>query len=147
QGPTFERIENGQRNEFFGKLARTVIVRAIGYDGWEPECVMPGAHQMIGAGFARRIGRVGCIGRFFAEGAVSAKRTIDLIRRNMNETEPFASRALERVPVSACGIEQGKGSDEIGLNEIRRAIDRTVDMAFCSEMKNAIRLKFRQKRR
>src|SRR5262245_55525644 len=73
---------------------------------------MPGPHQVVGAGLARRIGRIGLIGRAFVERAGRSKRAVDLVGRDVMETElrlvsaqcSESSRAprIELVPLIIC---------------------------------------------
>jgi hypothetical protein len=74
-----ERIEDDQRNELFGKMAGAEIVRAIGEQHRQAVGVMPGAHQMIGGRFRRRVRRIGPIGRIFAEVPMGVERPEHLI--------------------------------------------------------------------
>src|SRR4051812_11780605 len=50
-----ERALNRERNQLFGKLVRTVIVRAVADDRGQSVGVKPGAHQVIRSGLACRI--------------------------------------------------------------------------------------------
>ena len=52
----------------------------------------------------------------------------------MMEAESLAFRALQPVPILARGLKQRAGADDIGLDEFRRAVDRTVDMGLGGQM-------------
>lgn len=88
QLPPGQGIENGQRNQFFRKLARPVIIGAIGHQSWQAVSALPGPHQMVRSRFAGRIGRTGRIGRLFSEKALAAAQIAEnLICGNMMETK------------------------------------------------------------
>ncbi|MNM86486.1 hypothetical protein D3C81_986380 [compost metagenome] len=53
---------------------------------------------------------------------------IDLVGRNMMKTERTALVGRQAAPPGAGSFEQGVSADDIGLDERRRAIDRTVHM-------------------
>ena len=62
----------------------------------------------------------------------------------MQETEIRFGRTLQLVPVGAHGFEQAEGADDIGLNEIFRAVDRAIDMRFGRKINHCARLVFSQ---
>src|SRR5262249_49975392 len=53
---TFESLDDIQRNELFWKLMWTIVIRAVGEQGWQPIGMAPRPHQMIGCRLACRIG-------------------------------------------------------------------------------------------
>ncbi|MNB84172.1 hypothetical protein D3C75_310230 [compost metagenome] len=67
QGLAFQSIENDQRDQFFRKMARAVIVRAVGDQGWQTVSAAPGTDQVIGTGLAGRVRRAWLIGCSFSE--------------------------------------------------------------------------------
>jgi hypothetical protein len=46
-------------NKFFRKLARAIVIGAVGNNNRQPIGSVPGSCQMIGCGFAGRVGRAG----------------------------------------------------------------------------------------
>src|SRR6185369_12260996 len=66
----FERLENGQRDEFLRKMERPIIVRTIRKNHGKSVGQVPGANEMIGACFRRRIRGRGRVGRVFGEYAL-----------------------------------------------------------------------------
>ena len=54
------------------------------------------------------------------------------------EAEALRILAARLGPVLPCGIEQRVGADDIGLDEGRRTVDRTVDMALGGEMHDRV---------
>ncbi len=62
----------------------------------------------------------------------------------MQETEFRFRCAFQRVPVSAHGFEQAEGADDIGLDEIFRAVDRAVHMGLRCKIYDGPRLVFSQ---
>ena len=47
-------------------------------------------------------------------------------------------------PVGAHRFQQAEGADDVGLDEVFRAVDRTIDMAFGGEIEHRARLVFGQ---
>ena len=62
----------------------------------------------------------------------------------MQEAEAVALRARQRDPVFPRGLEQLKGPGEIGLEELRRTADRTIDVALGSKVNDSARSVFGQ---
>lgn len=50
-----ERVEDDQGDQFFRKLARAVVVRAVGGDHRQAVGVAPGAHEVVARCLARRV--------------------------------------------------------------------------------------------
>ena len=48
----------------------------------------------------------------------------------MEEAEVVLRFAVEAVPVGAHGFEQAEGADDVGLDEVFRAVDAAVDVGF-----------------
>jgi len=63
------------------------------------------------------------------------------------EAKARLAGALERAPVTARGFEQGEGADEVGLDEVGRAIDRAIDVRFGGEMHHRIGAMLRENAR
>ena len=50
----------------------------------------------------------------------------------------------QRLPVAAGGFQQAVGADDIGLDKIRRAVDRTVDVGFGGQVHDRVGLEARE---
>src|SRR5262249_50299944 len=83
-----DRIQDSEWNELLRKLKWTIVVRAVRHDDRKVIGLEPGMGEMVRRSLARRIRRTRPIRRLFTETAVGAKRTIDFVRRYMNESEP-----------------------------------------------------------
>ncbi len=55
-GLAFERVQNREGNQLFGKLVRTIVVGAVGGDGRQAVGVKVGAHEVIRAALGGSIG-------------------------------------------------------------------------------------------
>ena len=86
---------------------------------------------MVGRRLARGIGAVGPIGMVFGEWRVlGPKRAIDLIGRDVEETERRLFVGRQPLPIGPRRLEQAERPHHIGIDEGGRAGDRAVDMAF-----------------
>ncbi|MOA17289.1 hypothetical protein D3C78_1375430 [compost metagenome] len=98
---------------------------------------------MVGAGFGGRIGGAGRIGGGFGEQVLGAVQVaIHFIGRYMVEAEVFPGLRGESAPVAAGRFEQGVGPDYVGLDELGRSVDGTIDMRLGSQVHQCIRTKF-----
>ena len=95
---------------------------------------MPGAHEVVGPGLARRIRRVGRVRSVLTEPAIGAERTVHLVCRHVQESKGGGRRAVERSPVAEALLQQRERTDDVGLDERRRPVDRPVDVRFGGEM-------------
>ena len=94
-------VDDHQWDQLLGELKRTVVVRAVGYQGPKAVGLMVGADQMIAASLAGGIGAVRFVPMVFREGrVVHAQRAIDLVRRYMQESERVRLRGRQAVPMS-----------------------------------------------
>src|SRR5665213_2468195 len=135
-----ERVDDHQRNEFFGKLPRAVVVRAVAGERRQAERVVIRAHEMIRRGLRRRIWAVRRIRGGFAESCrVGIQRAIDLVRRYVQEAKPVARSGVFAAPPFLDGIDQREGGDDVGVDERRRAMDRAIDMRLGGEVDDRAR--------
>ena len=74
-----QRVQGHQRNELLRELELAVIVRAVADHGRKPIGAAPGAHQMIGGGFAGGVGRTRIVAAGLSE-AAGIERTEHFIR-------------------------------------------------------------------
>src|SRR3569833_1320481 len=84
---------------------------------------MPGTHQVVGRGLARRIRRVRLIRRLFREITVRAERTVHLVGGDVMDAEGVFLRAREGVPIFARRLQYRVGADDVGLDELRGAVN------------------------
>ena len=76
----FKRVQDHQRDEFFRKLVRAVVVRTVGCQRGQSKGVLIGPDQVIRASLGCGIGAVGCVRCGLAEGWVSrTERAINLV--------------------------------------------------------------------
>ena len=100
---------------------------------------------MVGAGLAGRIRAVRRERRFFGEGGVVlAERAVNLIVGNVQEAEHGLVGIAHPIPVTAHFFQQMEGADDVGLDEVFRAVDGAIDMRFGSEIDDRARLLFSQ---
>ena len=129
---SLERIQQHQRNQLFRELVGTVVVGAITRRDGQPVGVIIGAHQVVGRGFARRVGRVGRVGCLLGEGRiVGPQGSIHLVRRDVMETNPIMFPVGPDPPRR---LEQRVGADHVRPDEFVRAQDRAVHVRFGCEM-------------
>ena len=113
------------KHQFFGKLIGAVVVRAAGDDDLLSVGVEMREREEVRGGFARGVGRGGLERRLLGEAPARAERAIDFIGRDLHEAPD---------PVLARGVEEHRGADDIGVNEVLRRIDRAVDPIFCPRL-------------
>ncbi len=116
---------DGQGDELLGVLAGAVVVGAVGRHHVQAVGVVVGPHQMVAAGLAGAVGAVGGVGHGFMELAGLAEGAVDLVRADVQEAAVLLAR-----PGLAGGFQHGEGAAQVGLDELGRARDAAVDMAF-----------------
>ncbi|MCY1178869.1 hypothetical protein D9M73_192420 [compost metagenome] len=52
----------------------------------------------------------------------------------MQETERLACRLSQATPVGAYGFQQAEGADDVGFDEVFRAVDRAIDVGLGGEV-------------
>ena len=83
-----ECIDDHQRNEFFRKMVRPVVVRAVRRDDGQTIGVVPSTHKMVTRRLTRRVRAVGLVRIGFGKGRISRLQTaVDLIRAHVVKTE------------------------------------------------------------
>ena len=92
------------------------------------------------AGLARRIGRVGGVRGCFVEEPLGPEGAIDLVGRNVEETEGLLFRLVKLCKEMAGNLEELEGTNDIGADELPRAVDRAIDMAFGGKIHHRRRL-------
>jgi hypothetical protein len=118
------------RDHLLDVLVRAVVVGAIGESGCDIERADPGAHEVVGAGFCRRV-RAGRIVRgVFVELAGLVEGEI---------AEDFVGGDVVIAPaVAADGFEQRVRADDIGVDERPWIAQRIVVVRFGGEVDDDI---------
>ena len=98
----------------------------------------PGADQMVGRRLARGIRRARVVGCVFGEAAGRPQAAEHLVGRDMVEAEGSAGGRVEALPIGTRGGQQGEGADDVRVDEGGGAVDRPIDMAFRSQMRDDI---------
>ncbi len=78
---------------------------------------------------------------------VRTQGAVDLVGRDVQETEGGAFLVRQRAPVAAHRFEQVEGADDVGLDEGARAFDRAVDVALGREVQHRAHFVLGQKAR
>ena len=58
----------------------------------------------------------------------------------MEEAEGFLGTIIQPIPVGAGGLEEVKGADDVGLNELGGAVDGAIHMGLGGEVHDGTRL-------
>ncbi len=139
--PRRECVQNGERNQLLRKLVRSVVVRAVRDDHGQPVRSMPGAYEMIRAGLAGRVRRAGVVGRVFVEVARRTERAVNLVGGNVDEPKARARSSGSDVPVPTRFRRGALNVPTMFVrNEIRRRVDRPVDVRLRRQMKHGVGL-------
>ena len=64
---TVQYARQAQRNQLFREVIRAIVIGAIAGRYLQAVCVLIRSHQVIAAGLARRVGRIGLITRGFGK--------------------------------------------------------------------------------
>lgn len=128
-----EALEN-DGDELLGKLAWAVIVRAVGDERRQRVSVMVAAHEVIAGGLAGGVGRVRRVGRGFGKETGSAEGAEDFVGADVEKTVRGSPFAVLRLPVGAAGFEEVEGAVDVGGDEVSRAGDAAIDVAFRREV-------------
>ncbi len=135
QGLARQRVDDHQRDEFFGKVVGAVVVAAIGGQHRQAVGVLPSAHQVVAGGFARTVGAVGLVTVGFGEsGVVFAQRAIDLVGGNVQKAKRSFVGIQQCTPIAADRLQQTEGAHNVGLDEITGVVNRAVHMAFSGKI-------------
>jgi hypothetical protein len=85
--------------------------------------------EVIGSGLAGRIRRTRLVGRVFEKSPLLSQRAINFIGGNVHKSELSATIRRQSAVVVARGLKQVIGTDDIRVDESRRAGDRAIDVA------------------
>ena len=137
-----EGFFDNERDEFFRELIRSVVVRAIGGDGWDAVGLMIGADEVIAGGFGGRVRAVGLVGVLFGKGGgIWCERAEDFVRGDVEKAEVVLFGGVG-VEVVAGGLEEVEGAEDVGVDEVSGGVDGAVDMGLGSEVKNGVEAVF-----
>ena len=70
---------------------------------------------------------------------------VHLIGGDVVEAKGFAALGWQGLPIGTRRLEQLVSPNDVGLNELCRAVDRAVDMGFGGQVHDGIRLEFQQR--
>src|SRR5690606_16771539 len=68
------------------------------------------------------------------------KRAVHLVGTDMQEAKAVFLGAFQCIPVATCRLKQCKGTHDVRLDKILRAMDRTIHMAFGGKVENSPRV-------
>src|SRR6476619_192180 len=87
------------------------------------------AHQMVTGRLACRIRAVRLITMDFTESRRTwGQRAINLVSRHMEKAKRLLGFSLQAAPVTARCFQKPESAYDVGLNEVFRAMNGTVDM-------------------
>ena len=140
QGLARQGVDDHERDEFFGEVIRPVVVAAVGGEHRQAIGVVPGADQVVTGGLAGAVGAVGLVAMRFGESRIAlGQRAVDLVGGHMQKPEGrFFSRG-QVAPKAPHRFEQVEGAHDVGLDELARAVDGAVHMAFGREVDHRTR--------
>ncbi|GJD76742.1 hypothetical protein CFIICLFH_5001 [Methylobacterium goesingense] len=138
QSLALQRVQDHQRDELFGEVARAVIVRAVRHQHRQAVGLVPGPGEVVGGRLRGRVGRARVVAAFLGEEPVRRQRAVDLVGGDVQEAERRLSLARQPVPVSAGAIEHDLGADHVGADEGARVGDRAVDVTLGGQMHHRV---------
>ncbi len=99
------------------------------------------ANQVVAGGLAGAVGTVGFVAVLLGEGRILGRQgAVDLVRGDMQEAKGRLAGFVQAAPVGAHGFQQAEGADDIGLDEVFRAVNGAIHVAFRSEIDHGARL-------
>jgi hypothetical protein len=128
----FDGIRDHQRNQFFGKLVRPIIIGAPSDERRNSISTMISPDEHIGPRFTRGIRAIGREGRFLRESSGLAQRAVDFVGGDMKETDRVFRKDLPD------RFEKNEGPEDIGLHEGTGVFDGSVDMGFGGKIDNSL---------
>ena len=132
QGDVRQGVGDEQRDQLLGELVGAIVVRAAGDHRIQPVRVVGGADQEIGPGLAGGVGAVGRQRRGLGERrVVGPERAIDLVGGDLD-----VARHL-RLPR---GVEQALRPQDVGAEERRGIVDRSIHVALGREIDDRVEL-------
>ena len=145
QGFAGQGVDDHQRDEFFRKVVRPVVVGAVGGEHRQAVGVVPGAHQVVAGGLAGAVGAVGFVAVGLGKrGIVGPQGAVDLVGADVQKTKRRALGIRQGAPISAHRLQQAKAAHDVGLDEVFRPMDGAVHMAFGRKVEHRARTVLRQ---
>ena len=135
-GPAVPDLPDHHGYEFFGVLVGPVVVGAVAHHNGEAVGVVPGAHEVIAAGFGGAVGRAGVVGGLLGEVAFGSEAAVDFVGADVVEQMLAAVGML--APGAEGGVEEVYGADDVGVHEFHRVFDAAVYMALGGQVQDAI---------
>ena len=142
-------VVDEERNEFFGKLIRAVVVGAVRHDGRHAVGVVESAHKVVARGFGGRIGRVRVVLRRFEEeiiaiggfsiGAGEFQSAVHLIGRDVIEALTLVAFG-QTFPVEFGCLEERERTHHVGLCKSKGVADGAIHMALGCQMNDTLDL-------
>lgn len=130
-------VGDHERDQFFGKLERAVVVGAVADGGVQAVGFVVRPDQVVGGGFAGGIGGVGGIGRGFRKRRViGLQGAVNLVCGDV--VEPVAGPGVFVQPDVAGRLEQGVGAHDVGFDEGVRTLDGAVHVGFRRKVDNGV---------
>ena len=138
-----EDVVDDERNEFFRKMVRAVVVGATGDGDGHLVGVVVGHHNHVGTRFRGAVGRVGAEWGLLGEVAFGAERTIDFVGRNLMVADTVAPGGVALFvtscdPGSAGCVEQVLCAEDVSLEEELWILDGAIHMTLGSEVDHDI---------
>ena len=128
-------VVDAERDELFREVVGAVVVGAVGGEHRQAVGVVVGAHEVVAGGLARRVRAIRFVAMGFSEGGVVFfQRTVDFVGGDVENAEAGLRIGFKAVPVGANGFKQAEGADDIGLDEVFRAVNAAVDVRFGGEI-------------
>ena len=141
-----ESVVYDKRNEFFGEMVGAVVVGTICCQDGQAVGVMVSTDEVVTGGLAGGIGAVRLVGvGFFESGVLGRERSIDFVGRDMQEAKGFFIPLGKTAPIGSGGFQEMKCADDIGLDKLARAVNRTIYMRLSGKIDDGSRLVLREK--
>src|SRR5215469_11967086 len=133
-------VQDHQRDQFFGKLVRTIVIGTIRGQRGQSVGVMVSPYQVIGSRLRGRVGAIRRIRRGFAKGGIAGvQRSVYFVGRDVKKAELDTLGIRQLSPVGAGLFEQSKRSIDIGTHKIVRTMYGTIQVTLCGKMNDCAR--------
>src|SRR5258706_12810734 len=129
KGFVVERIRDHKRQEFFGKLVGTVVVRGASDQSGKFVRANVGGYQEVRGSLGSGIGAARLERRIFAGVHSRSDISIDFVGGNVNEA---------RYGEPTSDLKEGERPGDVGLYYRSGFVDASVDVRFSSEVDNGI---------
>ena len=134
-------MQNHQRYQLFRKLVRAVVIGTMCGKRGQAVGMVVGADQVIGSGLRRGVRAIGGVSCGLREGRITGpERAIHLIGRDLEKAEHCLFLVSQSIPIRTGFFQQAERAVYVGANEILGSVNRSIDMAFSSEVNDSARL-------